>query len=63
MQNSLVVYRKKKSRELPHVKNEEVKHQIAKRIGKNDNLRKRQQHKSLASFKDASWLNQKFYSP
>ena len=35
MQNSLVVYCKKNSRELHRVKSEEVKRQTAKRIGKN----------------------------
>ena len=63
MQNSLVAYCKKNSRELHRVKSEEVKRQTAKRIGKKNDLRERQQQKSLDSFKDASWLNQQFYSP
>ena len=54
----LVAYCKKKSRELHRVKSEEVKRQTAKQIGKNNDLRERQQHKSLDSFKDESWLNQ-----
>ena len=49
----------KKSRYLHRVKSEEVKCQSEKQIGKNNDLRERQQHKSLDSFKDASWLNQK----
>ena len=46
-----------------HVKGEEVKFQTAKRIGKKNDLRERQQHKSLDSFNNASWLNQQSYSP
>ena len=61
MQNSLVAYCKKKSRELHRVKNEEVKCQTAKRIGKKNELRERQQQKTLDIFKYASWLNQQFY--
>ena len=61
--SSLVAYCKKKSRELHRVKSEEVKRQTAKRIGKKNYLRERQQQKSLDIFKDASWLNQKLYSP
>ena len=45
------------------VKSEEVNHQTAKRIGKNNNLRERQHQKSLDSFKGEFWLNQQFYSP
>ena len=45
------------------VKIEEVKRQIAKQIGKNNDLRERQQQNSLDSFKYLSWLNQQFYSP
>ena len=63
MQNSLVAYCKKKSREWHRVKNEEVKCQTAKRIGKKNELRERQQQKLLDSFKYASWLNQQFYPP
>ena len=59
----LVAYCKKNSRELHRVKSEEVNHQTENRIGKNNDLRERQQHKSLDSFKYAYWLNQKFYSP
>ena len=58
MQNLLVAYCKKKSTELHRVKSEEVKRQTAKRVGKNNGLRERQQQKSIDSFKDASWLNQ-----
>ena len=60
MQNSLVEYCKKKSKELHRVKNEEVKRQTANLIGKNNDLRERQQHKLLGSFRYSSWLNQKF---
>ena len=63
MQNSLVAYFNKKSRELHRVKIEERKRQTAKRIGKNNDLRELQQHKSLDSFKYASWLNQQFHYP
>ena len=63
MHDSLVAYCKKKSRELYRVKSEEVKRQIAKRIGKKNDFRERQQQKSLDSFKDASCLDQKFFSP
>ena len=42
---------------------DEVKRQTENRIGKKNDLRERQQHKSLDSFKDASWLNQQLYSP
>ena len=45
------------------VKSEEVNHQTAKRIGKNNNLRERQQQKLLDSVKNTSWINQKFYFP
>ena len=62
MYNSLVAYCKKNGRYVYRVKSEEVKCQTAKRNGKND-LRERQQQKLLDSFKDASWLKQKFYSP
>ena len=63
IQNLLVSYFKKKSRELHHVKSEEVKGQTANRIGKNNDLRERQKQKSLDGFKNASWLNQQFHSP
>ena len=63
MQNLLVACCKKKSRELHCVKSEEVKRQTAKRIGKNNYLRERQQHDFLDSSKYASWLNQQVYSP
>ena len=53
MQNSLVAYCKKKSRELHRVKSEEVNRQTSKKIGKNNDLMERQQHKLLDSFKDA----------
>ena len=63
MQNSLVAYCKKKSRELHRVKSEEVKRQREKRIGKKNDLRERQKQKLLDSFKYASCLNQQLYSP
>ena len=59
IQNLLVAYCKKKSRELHRVKNEEVKLQTAKRIGKNNDLREIQQHKFLDRFKDAFFLIKK----
>ena len=59
----LVAYCKKNSRELHRVKREEVNHQTENRIGKNNDLRERQQHKSIDSSKYSYWLNQKFYSP
>ena len=58
MQNLLVAYCKKNSIELHRVKSEEIKLQTAKRIGKKNDLRERQQQKSLDSFKDTYWLNQ-----
>ena len=60
MQNSLVAYCKKNSRELHRVKSEEVKRQTANQIVKKNNLRERQQQNSLDSFKDTSWINQQF---
>ena len=63
MQNLLVAYCKKNSRELHHVQSEEVRCQRANRIGKNNDPREHQQQNSLDSFKYASFLNQQFYSP
>ena len=60
MQNLLVAYCKENSRELHCVKSEEVKRQTANIIGKNNDLRERQQHKLLGSFRYSSWLNQQF---
>ena len=61
MQNALVAYCKKKSRELHRVKSEEFKCQTAKRIGKKNYLRERQKQKSLHTFKYAYWINQQLY--
>ena len=63
MQNSLVQYCKKNSRELHRVKSEEVKRQTEKKIVKKNDFRERQQHKSIHSLKYLSWINQQFYSP
>ena len=63
MQNLLVAYCKKKSRDLHRVKSEEVKRQTENQIGTKNDLRERQQQNLLDSFKDAYWLNQQFYSP
>ena len=43
------------------VKSEEVKCKKAKRIVEKNGLRERKKQKSIDSFKDTSWINQKFY--
>ena len=54
---------KKKARETHCVKTENIKIQTAKRLGKKNALKYQQLVHTLAKFKDASWLQQKFTSP
>ena len=63
IQDSLIVMCKKKARETHRVKNEKIKIQTAKRIGKKNALKEQHLVQTLAKFKDASWLHQKLTSP
>ena len=63
IQDSIIVMCKKKARETHCVKTENIKIQTAKRLGKKSALKYQQLVHTLAKFKDASWLHQKFTSP
>ena len=60
IQDSLIVMCKKKTRENHRVKTKKIKIQTAKRLGKNNALKDQQLVQTLAKFKDASWIHQKF---
>ena len=62
-QDSLIVMCKNKARETHCVKTEKIKIQTEKRLGKKNALKDQQLVQTLAKFKDASCLYQKFTSP